>query len=68
MITALKYLPILFSTSMLLISMMIKLLFDDDIKITYLLRDLVVFLISYYILQVLVTNIIKIFRNYWKIL
>lgn len=68
MITALKYLPILFATIMLLISFMIKLLFQEDIRIIYLFRDLVVFLISYYIIRVLVSNITKILRNYWKIL
>ncbi len=68
MITALKYVPLLFSTTLLFASMFFKLLFLEELEYIYIFKDLAVFFISYYVLKTLTGNIIKMFRNYWKIL
>ncbi len=68
MITALKYVPLLFSTTLLFGSMFFKLLFLEELEYIYIFKDLAVFFISYYVLKTLTGNIIKMFRNYWKIL
>lgn len=67
MISSLKYLPIFLSSTIMTTSFLFKVLFTD-IKLTYFLRDIIVFFIVYYVSKVLTENLARMFKNYWKIL
>lgn len=67
MITSLKYIPMLLASTVMTASFLFKILFVE-LKLTYFLRDIIVFFIVYFVTKTLVGNIAKIFKNYWKIL
>lgn len=67
MITSLKYIPMLLASTVMTASFLFKILFVE-LKLTYFLRDIIVFFIVYFVTKTLVSNIAKIFKNYWKIL
>ncbi|MDE7170183.1 MAG: hypothetical protein K2N67_08300 [Mucispirillum sp.] len=68
MISSLKYLPILLASIVMTASFLFKVLLVPDLKMTYFLRDIVLFFIVYYIVKALTNNVVRIFKNYWKIL
>lgn len=67
MISSLKYLPLLLASTVMTASFLFKILFVE-LKLTYFLRDIIVFFVVYFITQTLSRNVAKIFKNYWKIL
>ncbi|MDR2104828.1 MAG: hypothetical protein LBP51_03625 [Deferribacteraceae bacterium] len=67
MITSVKYLPIFIASVIMLGSYLFKVLFAD-LKLTYLLRDIILFFILYYVVKLLAIGIERILKNYWKIL
>ena len=62
-----KYIPIFVASLVMMGSFLFKVLFAD-LKWTYFLRDLIVFMIIYYVVKVLIDKLSKALKNYWKIL
>ncbi len=67
MITSMKFLPLLFASTVAMSSMLFKVLFTE-LKLTYLFRDIILFFILYYVVRIITVGIERILRNYWKIL
>lgn len=68
MITSLKYLPMLFASTVMTASFLIKIFMSPSLHFTDFFRDIVLFFIVYYIVKLLTNNLLRIFKNYWKIL
>ncbi len=68
MISSLKYMPILLASVVTTGSFVFKVLALEQPKLTYFLRDIIVFFIVYYVTKTLAHNLARIFKNYWKIL
>ncbi len=68
MITSLKYYPILIASVVMLASFLFKILLVPDLKVTYFIRDIILFFIVYYVVKVLTNSLARILKNYWKIL
>lgn len=68
MITSLKYLPMFVASIVMMASLVFKVLTVEDIHFTLYIRDLIAFFIIYYLIKVLINNIVRMFKNYWKIL
>lgn len=68
MISSLKYMPILFASMVTTGSFVFKVIASEQPKLTYFLRDIIIFFIVYYITKALSNNLARIFKNYWKIL
>lgn len=67
MITAMRYLPMLLASTVLMASLMFQ-LFVTDITVSTVFRDITLFMILYYVVRRLTIYIEKILKNYWKIL
>ncbi len=67
MISSLKYMPILLASLVTTGSFLFKILVAEP-KLTYYLRDIIVFFIIYFVTKTLSQNLARIFKNYWKIL
>ncbi|MDR2883978.1 MAG: hypothetical protein LBV09_02600 [Deferribacteraceae bacterium] len=67
MITSIKYLPLLIASTVMLASVIFKLL-SPELKLTYLFRDIILFFILYYVVKRISSGVEKILKNYWKIL
>jgi hypothetical protein len=67
MITSVKFLPIFIASTVMLGSYLFKVLFSE-LKLTYLLRDIILFFVVYYVVRLLTVGIERILKNYWKIL
>ncbi len=68
MITSLKYYPILIASIVMMASFLFKVLLVPDLKVMYFARDIVLFFIVYYVVKVLTNSLVRILKNYWKIL
>lgn len=68
MISSLKYMPILLASLVTTGSFVFKVLASEQPKLTYFLRDIIIFFIVYYVTKTLTHNLARIFKNYWKIL
>lgn len=67
MITSLKYLPLLIASTVMLCSVLYKVL-GPELHVLYLTRDVVLFFVLYYVVTKVTEGIRKILKNYWKIL
>lgn len=67
MITAVRYIPLLIASTVMMGSLLFKVLFLALDPIS-LIRDVVVFFILYHVIERLTVNIEKILKNYWKML
>ncbi|MDR2869613.1 MAG: hypothetical protein LBV04_04100 [Deferribacteraceae bacterium] len=67
MITTMKYLPLLIASTVMMGSVLYKVL-SPELQLTYLARDVILFFILYYVIRRVTFGIEKILRNYWKIL
>lgn len=67
MITAMRYLPMLLASTVLMASLMFQ-LFVTDITVSTVFRDITLFMILYYVVRRLTIYVEKILKNYWKIL
>lgn len=68
MITSLKYYPILIASVVMMASFLFKILLVPELKVTYFVRDIILFFIVYYVVKVLTNSLARILKNYWKIL
>lgn len=67
MISSLKYMPVLLASIVTTASFIFKILVTEP-KLTYYLRDIIIFFIIYYVTKMLSQNLARVFKNYWKIL
>jgi len=67
MITSIKYLPIFIASTVMMASVLFKIL-APELKLTYLFRDIILFFILYYVVRKVTFGIEKILKNYWKIM
>lgn len=67
MISSLKYMPVLLASLVMTGSFIFKVLVTEP-KLTYFLRDIIIFFIIYYVTKTLSQNLARVFKNYWKIL
>ena len=67
MITSMKYLPLLVASTVMMGSVLYKIL-SPELYLTYLIRDIILFFILYYVVKRISSGIEKILRSYWKIL
>jgi hypothetical protein len=67
MITTMKYLPIMIASTVMMCSVLYKIL-SPELQLTYLPRDIILFFILYYVVKRVCYGIDRILRNYWKIL
>lgn len=67
MISSIRYLPLFLASTVMTASFIFKIL-SVELKLTYFLRDIIIFFIVYFITRTLTKNLTKIFKNYWKIL
>lgn len=68
MISSLKYIPLMLATIAFTSSVIFKLLLLNDIRLGLFWRDIVMFFILYFVTNLLIRNIERIMRNYWKML
>ena len=67
MLTSIRYLPMLIASTVMICSFIFKVL-SPELKLTYLLRDIILFFILYYVVRALTLYVERILKNYWKIL
>ncbi|MDR0454307.1 MAG: hypothetical protein LBH05_05805 [Deferribacteraceae bacterium] len=67
MLTLVRYLPILTASMVMICSFLFKIL-SDELKLTSLFRDIILFFVLYHAVRMLTINVEKILKNYWKIL
>lgn len=65
-ITSIKYLPLFIASTVMMGSVLYKIL-SPELKLTYLLRDIILFFILYYVVRLITVGVEKILKNYWKI-
>ena len=67
MITTVRYLPLFIASVVMICSFLFKVL-SPELKLTYLLRDIILFFVLYYVVRAVTVYVEKILKNYWKIL
>jgi hypothetical protein len=66
-ITSIKYLPIFIASTVMVASVLFKVL-SPELKLTYLFRDIILFFILYYVVKRVSIGVESILKNYWKIM